>query len=139
MGDSSRTDFTRAGNGFQERISGTDEVGPAHRGLSDAAVQSPSPDLLRGAGIRTVRVRSGEAERDGVRATARPVKVTPSTVGRHAPVGGRHARRLHDEKSGFPRNSREVQLDETSSFVYFGPSRMIAEPERSGSLPGHSM
>ncbi len=41
------------------------------------------------------------AERNGVRATARLVKVNRNTVVRYARLAGDHARRLHDERVAF--------------------------------------
>lgn len=41
------------------------------------------------------------AERNGVRATARLVKVNRNTVVRYARIAGEHARRLHDEVVAF--------------------------------------
>jgi transposase-like protein len=41
------------------------------------------------------------ADRNGVRATARLVKVNRNTVVRYARLAGDHARRLHDERVAF--------------------------------------
>ena len=58
------------------------------------------------------------AERNGVRATARLVKVNRNTVVRYARLAGGHARQLHDELVAFSPNTREVQFDEKWSFVF---------------------
>src|SRR5260370_15791250 len=58
------------------------------------------------------------AERNGVRATARLVKVNRNTVVRYARLAGEHSRRLHDEVVAFSPKTREVQFDEKWSYVY---------------------
>ena len=58
------------------------------------------------------------ADRNGVRATARRVGVTPNTVVRYARRLGEHARDLHDELVAFSPSDREVQLDEKWSYVF---------------------
>src|SRR5262245_35307589 len=58
------------------------------------------------------------AERTGVRATARLVKVNRNTVVRYSRLAGDHARQVHDELVAFSPNTREVRFDEKWSFVF---------------------
>jgi LacI family transcriptional regulator len=51
---------------------------------------------------KAVSILEHLAERNGVRATARLVRVNRNTVVRYARVAGEHARQLHDEVVAFP-------------------------------------
>jgi hypothetical protein len=51
---------------------------------------------------QAVSILEHRAERNGVRATARPVKVSRNTVVRYARLAGGHALQLHDEPVAFP-------------------------------------
>jgi IS1 family transposase/transposase-like protein len=53
----------------------------------------------------------------GVRKTARLVKVHPDTVSRYGRAAGEHARAAHDELVAHSPETRELQMDETWSFV----------------------
>src|SRR5262249_43066337 len=53
----------------------------------------------------------------GVLQTARLVKVHPDTVSRYTRSAGEHARAAHDELVTRSPETREIQMDEASSFV----------------------